>query len=257
MPSTAIDRVEERFVPTFDYIRPRDYLRPLAGACLFGICVAAVVSSFGLIFGPACSGLLFIFCLVVYTIQFPITFLISAFVHHQVFLHRLKRYGPEWFIRERNLDMPPAEAFELCLAACGHIPKAHIVSFDDSAGIINLRVKGNFWVTVDRAVQISISRDLEAPEGNPRSKLCIDAQVRLTKFRTAMIRSVWGEKWFPIVFRTDRNLNNKILDNITEFIQSVPNWDHKHISVSEDEHWRKLIGVNETANSTSELNNAA
>lgn len=124
-------------------------------------------------------------------------------------------------------------------------------------GIINLRVKGNFWVTVDRAVQISISRDLDASEGSPRSKLCIDAQVRLTKFRTAMIRSVWGEKWFPIVFRTDLNLNNKILDNITEFIQSVPNWDHKHISVSEDEHWRNLIGVNDAANSTSELNNAA
>lgn len=256
MQSTALAKGTERFVPTLDYISPRDYIRPIGGAFLFGACIAALVSSFGLFFGPTCSALLFCFCLVVYTIQFPITFLISALVHHQVYLHRLRKYGPEWFVRERILEMPRAEAFELCLAACGHIPRAIIVGYDDQLGLINLRVKGNFWITVDRSVQISVNSDNEAPDDKPRSKLCIDAQVRLTKLRTAIIKTVWGEKWYPIVFRTDRNLNNKLLDAITEFIQSVPNWDHRHISVSEEEHWLDLIG-RPAENNQSELNNAA
>lgn len=260
MSPSAVRKAHE-FVPTLDYITPRDYLRPMLGAFLFGAGVAAIVSCFGLVMGPGGSLLLFLFCLAVYTIQFPITFFISAVVHHQVYLHRLRKYGPEWFVRDHIVEMPQAEAFELCLAACGHIPRANIVAYDDNHGWIKLRVKGNFWVTVDRTVKISIERDNEAPEDKPRTRLCIDAKVRLTKFRTHLIKLVWGDKWYPIVFRTDRNLNSKLLDSITEFVHSVPNWDHRHISVSEDEHWNNLIGLDkaneDSSQQTNNLNTAA
>ncbi len=219
----------EHFVPTYDYIKFGDYTRPLMGAATFGLVLSFIVSTLAFfVSGPLMAGMMFLICLAVYTVQFPLGFLLSAFMHHCLFLHRLRKHGPTWYIRKQTLDIPKAEAFELCLAACGQIERARISDYDEKNGVVRLQVKGNFWITVDRMVAIQVQ------ESGPRSSvLYVDSQIKLTRFRSRLIKATWGEKWYPIVFRTDRNLNNKLMNVITNFIDSVPNWDHRHVSVEQ------------------------
>lgn len=217
------------FVPTYDYIKFSDYTRPLIGAATFGLVLSFIVSALAFcLSGPLMAGMMFLICLAVYTVQFPLGFLLSAFMHHCLFLHRLRKHGPTWYMRQQALDVSKEEAFELCLAACGQFDRARIIDYDEQNGLVRLQVKGNFWITVDRLVAIQVK------ETGPRqSTLYVDSQIKLTRFRSRLIKATWGEKWHPIVFRTDRNLNNKLMNVITNYIDSVPNWDHRHVSVQE------------------------
>jgi|GEM_PF-674522 len=219
----------EPFVPTFDYIKLNDYGRPLVGAAVFGLALSCLVSTLAIfVGGPILAAMIFVLCLIIYSIQFPLAILFSAILHHGLLMHRMRKYGPVWYLRQRELDLPQAEAFELCLAACTQFERGRITSYDEKKGIIHLQIKGNFWVTVDRTVALIVKE-----KGPHSSLLYIDSKVKLTRFRSKLIQLTWGAKWHPIVFRTDRNLNYKVMNTITNFIDSVPNWDHRHISVQE------------------------
>ncbi|CAN5261239.1 hypothetical protein BH11CYA1_BH11CYA1_02010 [soil metagenome] len=219
----------EQFIPSTDYIKLPDYARPIIGAAVFGLVLSLLISTLALILGgPILAGIFLILCLVIYSIQFPLAMIFSAALHHAILLYRMRKYGPVWYLRQRELDLPQAEAFELCLAACSQFERSEITEYDDKKGIIHLEIKGNFWITVDRSVTLVVKG-----KGLHSSVLYIDSKVKLTKFRSKLIRLTWGEKWHPIVFRTDRNLNYKVMNTITNFIDSVPNWDHRHISVQE------------------------
>ena len=219
----------EQFVPTHDYIKLPDYGRPLIGAAVFGLTLACLVSTIALVLGgPLLSAMFFVLCLAIYSIQFPLAILISAALHHALLLYRMRKHGAVWYLRQRELDLPQAEAFELCLAACTQFERSKITEYDDKRGLIQLQIKGNFWITVDRSVTLMVKE-----RGPHSSALYIDSKVKLTKFRSKLIRLTWGEKWHPVVFRTDRNLNYKVMNTITNFIDSVPNWDHRHVSVQE------------------------
>jgi hypothetical protein len=224
----------DQFVPTYDYITWRDYGRPLLGAVRIGLAMAIVVSALSFIIGgPFLAIIIFILSACLYTVQFPLAFLLSAFIHHHLYLHRLRKHGPAWYLKQQVLDLPMAEAFELCLAACAQFEKGKISEYDDQKGYIRLSIKGNFLVTVDRNIGIILK------ENGPGSTILrIDSQLKLTSLRSRLIKMCWGEKWHPIVFRTDRNLNNKLMTTIISFVDSVPNWDHRHVSMQEQ--WENL-----------------
>lgn len=226
---SEIETEPEQFVPTYDYIKLPDYGRPLIGAAVFGLVLSCLVSSLAIfVGGPILSAMIFVLCLVIYSIQFPLAILASAALHHALLLYRMRKHGPAWYLRQRELELPQAEAFELCLAACTQFERSRITNYDEKKGIIHLQIKGNFWITVDRTVALVVKA--KSPH---TSVLYIDSKVKLTKFRSKLIQLTWGAKWHPIVFRTDRNLNYKVMNTITNFIDSVPNWDHRHISVQE------------------------
>jgi len=226
---SEIETEPEQFVPTYDYIKLPDYGRPLIGAAVFGLVLSCLVSSLAIfVGGPILSAMIFVLCLVIYSIQFPLAILASAALHHALLMYRMRKHGPAWYLRQRELDLPQAEAFELCLAACTQFERSRITNYDEKKGIIHLQIKGNFWITVDRTVALVVKT-----KGPHTSVLYIDSKVKLTRFRSKLIQLTWGAKWHPIVFRTDRNLNYKVMNTITNFIDSVPNWDHRHISVQE------------------------
>ena len=197
----------EQFVPTCDYIKLPDYGRPLIGAAVFGLALSCLVSTLAFFLGgPILASMIFVLCLIIYSIQFPIAILFSAAVHHGLLVYRMRKYGPVWYLRQRQLEFPQAEAFELCLAACTQFERGRITNFDEKKGIIHLQIKGNFWVTVDRTVALIVK------ENGPQSSfLYIDSKVKLTRFRSKLIQLTWGAKWHPIVFRTDRNMNYKVM----------------------------------------------
>lgn len=226
---SEIETEPEQFVPTYDYIKLPDYGRPLIGAAVFGLVLSCLVSTLAIfVGGPILSAMIFVLCLVIYSIQFPLAILASAALHHALLMYRMRKHGPAWYLRQRELDLPQAEAFELCLAACTQFERSRITNYDEKKGIIHLQIKGNFWITVDRTVALVVKT-----KGPRTSVLYIDSKVKLTRFRSKLIQLTWGAKWHPIVFRTDRNLNYKVMNTITNFIDSVPNWDHRHISVQE------------------------
>ncbi len=226
---SEIETEPEQFVPTYDYIKLPDYGRPLIGAAVFGLVLSCLVSTLAIfVGGPILSAMIFVLCLVIYSIQFPLAILASAALHHALLMYRMRKHGPAWYLRQRELDLPQAEAFELCLAACAQFERSRITNYDEKKGIIHLQIKGNFWITVDRTVALVVKT-----KGPHTSVLYIDSKVKLTRFRSKLIQLTWGAKWHPIVFRTDRNLNYKVMNTITNFIDSVPNWDHRHISVQE------------------------
>lgn len=131
-----------------DYIRPRDYIRPVLGgatlACGYAAAFAAfraVVSSGAHSVAPA-ELLYFVpFC--------ALTVLTSAVIHHRVWLYRLRKYGVQAFEVYHDLDMPVEEAFELCLASSAQLRDSKIEKCDDANNAVTVRVKGNFWITVD------------------------------------------------------------------------------------------------------------
>lgn len=204
-----------------DLIQPQDYLRPIIGASIYGLLATLpgtlMALSVGLPFYHIIGMQMGVAALVVGIL------LISAMVHHFLWWHRLKEQGAKAFIAYEDLEMPLEEAFELCLAATTQIPKSTIETFEDGK-CINLRVRGNFWVTVDRLVDIKFDS-----LGEGKTRVIIDSKFRLTAMRSFLISKIWGPKWAPIVYRIDIRKNKQLLGQLTDYLQRVPEWNHKYI----------------------------
>lgn len=197
-----------------DYIKSADFLRPMVGGLVYGFVFYLPLSfAFGGIF--CCSMALGMGCLILF----------AALVQWTIWQSRLKKEGPAAFQRFLELDMPYETAFELSLAATANLKRAKIENFNEASGHIGLRVKGNFWVTVDRAVDIIVQR-----VDSSHSRLNIGSVAKVTKFRDQLFRLIWGMKWYPIIVTNDINLNRKLLNQIVAAIENVPNWDYKHVS---------------------------
>lgn len=204
-----------------DYIQPIDYCRPLIGAFGFALVYGTVCSILSAMF----TGFAFAPCVfagICFTM--PLLVLVSAFFHHQLWVYRLRKHGSEAFENHETLAMPLEEAFELALAASAQFKNSKVEKCDQKNNTIRVRVKGNFWVTVDRVVEIKVHRVTSV-----KSRISVNSVIRLTRFRELMFAMVWGPKWQPILFRTDFNKNKKIMDEITTFVQNIPNWDHKYL----------------------------
>ncbi len=204
-----------------DHIQPQDYLRPLIGATIYALVFTAPGTLIGLSMGLGFTRFM--------SMQFGVVamivglLLISAMVHHAVWLRRLRNHGASAFISYEDLEMPLEEAFELCLAATTQLPNSKIETFEESK-CIELRVKGNFWVTVDRMVEIKFESLAEN-----KTRVLVDSAFKLTRARTLLINKIWGPKWTPIVFRLDVRKNKQLLQQITDYLQRVPQWNHKYI----------------------------
>lgn len=223
-PLDANDELDEPPLDArLDLYTARDYLRPMAGGAVYAIIcgslfclpIAVTAGPWGMMiaFGVAC-GLI---------AEISGMMALSALIHHQIFLHRMRKYGPQFYSSEVSLETPAAEAFELCLAATSELPKSKIIGMDEKKGTVMVSLKGNFWITVDRQVTIRVK---SVDDG--KSTISIDPSVKLTRFRRNLIRLIWGEKWYPLIFRSDVSWNRKIMASVVEYISSVPNWDHKH-----------------------------
>ncbi len=204
-----------------ELIQPQDYLRPLLGATIYALVFTAPGTLIGLVMGLGSARLM--------NMQFGIVamivglLLISAMIHHFVWWRRLKNHGASAFISYEDLEMPLEEAFELCLAATTQLPKSKIETFEELK-CIELRVKGNFWVTVDRMVEIKFVR-----LGENQTRVVVDSAFKLTRARTFLINKIWGPKWAPIVYRLDVRKNKQLLLQITDYLRRVPEWNHKYI----------------------------
>lgn len=204
-----------------EQIQPQDYLRPMVGATIY-----AIVFTFPATLIAFATGLstvrLMSFQLGVTTTVVGML-LISAMVHHFMWWHRLKNQGAGAFIAYEDLDLPLEEAFELCLGATTQLPKSKIETFEEGK-VIQLRVKGNFWVTVDRLVEIKFQTLAEN-----KTRVIVDSVFKLTAARTFLISKIWGPKWTPIVFRLDIRKNRQMLAQITDYLRRIPEWNHRYI----------------------------
>jgi len=204
-----------------DHIQPQDYLRPMIGATIYALVFTAPGTLIGLSMGLGFSRFMSMQLGIVTTIVGLL--LISAMIHHFVWWRRLKNQGASAFIAYEDLEMPLEEAFELSLAATTQLPKSKIECFEESK-CIELRVKGNFWVTVDRMVEIKFER-----LGENKTRVVVDSAFKLTRARTFLINKIWGPKWTPIVYRLDVRKNKQLLLQITDYLRRVPQWNHKYI----------------------------
>lgn len=204
-----------------EHIQPQDYLRPIVGATIYAMVFTLPPTLVGLGTGISVARLLSFQLGVATTIVGML--LISAMVHHFVWWRRLKNHGASAFIAYEDLDMPLEEAFELCLGATTQLPKSKIETFEDGK-CIQLRVKGNFWVTVDRMIDIRFQG-----LGEDKTRVIVDSAFKLTPARTFLISKIWGPKWTPIVFRLDVRKNKQMLAQITDYLRRVPEWNHKYI----------------------------
>ncbi len=204
-----------------DHIQPQDYLRPMVGATIYAMIFTVPFSLHWLSLGMGSYRLLSMQLGFVAMIVGML--LTSALVHHFIWYRRLRKHGAKAFIAYEDLDMPLEEAFELCLAATTQLPKSRIETFEDGK-CIHVRVKGNFWVTVDRMVDIKFDR-----VGENKTRVLIDSAFKLTPARTFLISKIWGPKWTPIVFRLDVRKNQQLLAQITDYLNRVPEWNHKYI----------------------------
>lgn len=204
-----------------DYIKPVDYVRPFLGGLMVGVIY------FGLVLLPFLKWpVIYLAGVVAFSIPMVLTFMISACVHHAVWVYRLKKYGQEAFETFHDLEMPLEEAFELCLAATTQLKDSKIERCDQSRGVIQIRVKGNFWITVDRLVEIAVQRVT-----SNKVRVKVASVIKLTAGRTYLIEKTWGKKWKPLLFRTDAGKNKKLMNALVTYIQSIPDWDHKYIAV--------------------------
>ena len=206
-----------------DLLSAGDYLRPMAGGAAYGLLCSILISL------PLMLSLSFLPMMIAAAVsailvtEMAFVMGVSCLVHHKLFLYRLRKYGPQFYSTEMTVDSPCAEAFELCLAATSDLPKSKIVGMDEKKGIIMVSMKGNFWITVDRQVTLKVR-----PFGTDKSIVSVDPSIRLTAPRRKLIRMVWGDKWYPLIFRSDVNWNRKIITTLTQYIESVPNWDHRY-----------------------------
>lgn len=204
-----------------EHIQPQDYLRPLVGATIYALVFTVPGTLIGLSLGLGYARLINVQMGLVAMITGML--LISAMIHHFVWWRRLKNQGASAFIAYEDLDMPLEEAFELCLAATTQLPNSKIETFEE-AKCIQLRAKGNFWVTVDRMVDIRFQQ-----LSQNKTRVIVDTSVKLTAARTFLINKIWGPKWSPIVFRLDIRKNKEILTQISDYLRRVPEWNHKYI----------------------------
>jgi len=201
-----------------DFIQPQDYLRPLVGMTVYSLIFAGTPYALGILSGY-------------FPLTFPLgfasmmigTFLISAMVHHYIWWRRLKTQGAAAFVAVENLDLPLAEAFELCLAATTQLRNAKMESFEDGKSI-SVRIQADFFNSTDRIVDIKF----EQLDEN-KTRIFIDYSAKLTAFRSFIIEKVWGPKWAPIFYRLDGKKNQETLSQITDYLQRVPEWNHKYV----------------------------
>jgi hypothetical protein len=201
-----------------DYLQPQDYLRPLIGVTVYSLIFTFPPYVVGFLWGT-------------YPPSFPLglasmmigTFLISAMVHHFIWWRRLKTQGADAFIAVEDLDLPLGEAFELCLAATTQLRNARMEAFEDCQSI-SVRIKADFWNATDRLVEIRF----EQLDDN-KTRIMIDYSAKLTAFRSYVIEKIWGPKWAPIFYRLDGKKNKETLSQITDYLQRVPEWNHKYV----------------------------
>lgn len=213
-----------------DYIRPIDYIRPLAGGLTLSL---GYLSLWLLWVAPLVEARYWMNPLGVATFMATMgsTILLSAFLHHQAWLYRLRKYGVEAFEVYHDLELPLEEAFELCLASSAQLRDSKIEKCDDTNKAVEVRVSGNFWITVDRLVEISVQKVTE-----DKTRMKVKSVIKLTPVRTFLFQAVWGPKWQPLLFRSDFSKNKKIMCEILSFVQNVPNWDHKYLPGNSFDH---------------------
>jgi hypothetical protein len=220
-----VDFNEPQLEAREDWYQPRDYLRPLVGGAVYGFCYAMVCSFLlTLLFDYPLMPALALICIV--TVEMALLVPISAFIDHQTFLGRLRKYGPQFYRSETTLAMPKAESFELCLAATSELPNSKIIGVDEKKGTIVVSVKEVSWIDADWHVTIKIK-----PTGDSTSIISVDPSRKQTPYRRNLLNLVWGEKWTPLIFRSGRRdgeWNRKIINSFTEYLESVPNWDHRY-----------------------------
>jgi len=204
-----------------EHIQPQDYLRPIVGATIYAIAFTFPVSIMAFATGLSTARLMSCQLGAIATIVGML--LISAMIHHFVWWQRLRNHGAGAFIAYEDLNLPLEEAFELCLGATTQLPKSKIETFEEGK-VIQLRVKGNFWVTVDRLVEINFQS-----LGESKTRVIVDSAFKLTAARTFLISKIWGPKWTPIVFRLDIRKNKQMLAQITDYLRRIPEWNHKYI----------------------------
>jgi len=200
-----------------------DYGRPIWAGIIYAIACSALIAVPLLLTAGLIGAWVLAIIAPLLIVEMVFTMGLSAFIHHRFFVHRLRKYGPSYYNCEIEVESPPAEAFELCLAATTELPKSKIIKMDEKAGTILVAIKGNFWTTVDRQVTFRVRQ-----KDHSQSVISVDPSIKLTAFRRKFMRLVWGDKWYPLIFRSDINWNHKILNTVTTYIQSVPNWDHRY-----------------------------
>lgn len=258
MRTAALVKAEVGSLPDPGAIQAKDYIAMALAGLKFSIAYSLVTAIILAMALPFTAGIaiwdervptvllnFFYMTSIIFVVEFPVVMAVS----NQIYKSRLSRYGTEAFVRVHTLPMSSAQAFELCLAACGHVEGARLVYADEQTGLMVARIKQNPLIRPDRDLRIAFQETPASGEeeaGNsPQTTVTIQTELYHTEMGRNFLTWMFGEQWLKFPKPVGFALNLKVLDTVSDYLSSIPNWDHKHISVSEDEHWQGLLGSNQ------------
>jgi xanthosine utilization system XapX-like protein len=210
-----------------DYIRPRDYLRPIAGGFVVGFVYMTMVTVFCAIIDPTRIPVIMALGMDGVWVSawlYAATALITAAVAHIAWHTRLQEYGPYAFERRLSVEMPPQEAFEMCLAASAQLHGQRLLGLNDATREIRVQTPGRNLFYEDTNIDIRLSETIDGV-----THISISAQKAVTRFRMGLLLAMWGEKWIPLILSVGaREHANAMMDELTDNIRMLPNWNYTH-----------------------------
>ena len=232
-------RVEPRHkfsadITRVDYIQPLDYLRPAVGGFIVGLLYMSIVSIVCSLLDPARAAIM----LSVGTMGaimsawiYAITAVAAAGTVHCMWWHRLNKLGPNAYERRMSLQIPQKQAFELCLAASAQVKKQKILGLDDHLGEIRIQTPPSNLLYEHTNIDIRLTETIDGV-----THVTMTAEKAVTRFRMALLRAMWGDKWVPLILAVgNRDQHEKAMDELADHMQSMPNWNYNHRSITQSD----------------------
>ncbi len=126
--------------------------------------------------------------------------------------------GISTYLTYEDVNLPVAQAYELCLASTMQLRSALIVRSGESEWIC-ARVKA----VPDRTVVIRLER-----LRNGDTRIAIECVKHWSAIRSSLFRQLFGRKFEQLMLRIDDGLNAELIEEVASFVRNTPNWDYKY-----------------------------
>lgn len=208
------------FVP-FQYLDPAFYkLSDYFGCFLRGVSCGLILNAPIILLGVASPSLLvnMLPCIAGISCLLGVVFTAVASSFRSAFLDLLSRRGVAAFLTYEDVNLPAAQAYELCLAAAMQIRSALIVQTDECERIC-VRVKS----VPDRTIVIRLDSLRKG-----KTRISIDCVKHWSSLRSKLVRQLFASKFEQLILRVDDGQNAELIAKTAEFIRETPNWDYMY-----------------------------
>lgn len=217
-----------------DYIQPLDYWRPIVGGFAVGvvyvwfvtaICILSDLSRAHIAMVVGSNGALFA------GILYAWVGFMCAICFHGTWKCRLKTLGAQAYRRSISVQIPSRQAMELCLAAASQIKGQRITAFDEEKKHIRVHHKTPWWSDINANVDIVLHESIDGV-----THVSMSCHKDFPASRLQWLRLIWGPKWLPLVLSVGNDkLNERLMDQIADYINAHPNWNYQHTFSRVDE----------------------